>query len=72
MVHGDDFVAVGPNQHFEHIEKTLGDKHKYKIKVEKLGLGKGQGQGGVGAGVRARKRLCGSGGRSGGDGRMGE
>ena len=40
MVHGDDFVAVGPNQHLEHVEKTLGDK--YKIKVDKLGLGKGQ------------------------------
>ena len=26
MVHGDDFVAVGPTQHLEHVKKTLSDK----------------------------------------------
>ena len=39
MVHGDDFVAVGPKKHLSHVEKTLSDK--YKIKVEKLGSEKG-------------------------------
>ena len=40
MVHGDDFVAVGPNQHLDHVKQTLGEK--YKIKVEELGNQKGQ------------------------------
>ena len=35
MVHGDDFVAVGPEAHLIETRKTLEDK--YKIKVEKLG-----------------------------------
>ena len=37
MVHGDDFVAVGPEAHLIETRKTLEDK--YKIKVEKLGCG---------------------------------
>ena len=35
MVHGDDFVAVGPDKHLEDIESTLSEK--YKIKIEQLG-----------------------------------
>ena len=42
MVHGDDFVAVGPDQHLDHVRKTLSDK--YKIEVETLGNEKGQNQ----------------------------
>ena len=37
MVHGDDFVAVGPDQHLDNIKATLSDK--YKIKIEQLGHG---------------------------------
>jgi hypothetical protein len=37
MVHGDDFVAVGPDKHLDNIKKTLSDK--YKIKIEQLGHG---------------------------------
>ena len=37
MVRGDDFVAVGPDQHLENIKATLSDK--YKIKIEQLGYG---------------------------------
>ena len=37
MVHGDDFVAVGPDQHLGNIKATLSDK--YKIKSEQLGHG---------------------------------
>ena len=37
MVHGDDFVAVGPDKHLENIENTLSEK--YKIKIEQLGYG---------------------------------
>ena len=40
MVHGDDFVAVGPEQHLKTTRKALEDK--YKLKVEVLGLGEGQ------------------------------
>ena len=37
MVHGDDFVAVGPDEHLESIKNTLSEKHK--IKIEQLGYG---------------------------------
>ena len=37
MVHGDDFVAVGPDKHFDNIKITLSEK--YKIKIEQLGYG---------------------------------
>ena len=40
MVHGDDFVVVGPDRHLDKVSKTLGDK--YKIKVENLGLKEGE------------------------------
>ena len=40
MVHGDDFVAVGPRQHLAETRKTLEDK--YKLKVELLGKGDGE------------------------------
>ena len=40
MVHGDDFVAVGPDQQLENVSRTLGEK--YKIKVEQLGQKEGQ------------------------------
>ena len=37
MVHGDDFVAVGPDKRLDNIKNTLGEK--YKIKIELLGYG---------------------------------
>ena len=37
MVHGDDFAAVGTEEHVADTERTL--REKYKIKVEKLGGG---------------------------------
>ena len=40
VVHGDDFVAVGPAQHLDNIKSTLSDK--YKIKIEQLGHGDGK------------------------------
>ena len=40
MVHGDDFVAVGPDRHLGEVRKTLEDK--YKTKVEMLGSNAGQ------------------------------
>jgi hypothetical protein len=40
MVHGDDFVTVGPEQHLKTTRKALEDK--YKLKVEVLGLEEGQ------------------------------
>ena len=40
MVHGDDFVAVGPRKHLAHTKAAL--EEKYKIKTEELGRGKGQ------------------------------
>ena len=40
MVHGDDFVAVGPDKHLDHVKRTLSEK--YKIKVEQLGTEEGQ------------------------------
>ena len=40
MVHGDDFVAVGPRQHLSQTRKTL--EEKYKIKFQELGRGEGQ------------------------------
>ena len=40
MVHGDDSVAVGPDQHLVATRKTLEDK--YRLKVEVLGRGEGK------------------------------
>ena len=40
MVHGDDFVAVGPDQHLDSIKTSLSDK--YKIKIVQLGHGEGK------------------------------
>jgi hypothetical protein len=40
MVHGDDFFAVGPDQHLAEARKNLEDK--YKLKVERLGCGAGE------------------------------
>ena len=40
MVHGDDFVAVGPEQHLEETKKTL--ENKYKLKTQVLGCGEGE------------------------------
>ena len=40
MVHGDDFVAVGPKQHLAATRKTLEDK--YKLKVDLLGTQQGE------------------------------
>ena len=40
MVHGDDFVAVGPEQQLDDVKRTLSEK--YKIKVEQLGQKEGQ------------------------------
>ena len=40
MVHGDDFVAVGPEENLKATTKTLEDK--YKLKVEVLGTKEGQ------------------------------
>ena len=40
LVHGDDFVAVGPEKHLESTRRTLEDK--YKLKVEVLGRGEGK------------------------------
>ena len=40
MVHGDDFVAVGPDQHLDKIKATLSDK--YNIKIEQVGHGEGK------------------------------
>ena len=40
MVHGDDFVAVGPEEFRKTTRKALEDK--YRLKVEVLGLGEGQ------------------------------
>ena len=37
MVHGDGFVAVGPDKHLGNIKSTL--SKKYKIKIEQLGYG---------------------------------
>ena len=39
MVHGDDFIAVGPGQRLGHLKETL--ENKYKIKTEQLGCGEG-------------------------------
>jgi hypothetical protein len=39
MVHGDDFVAVGPRKHLVETRSTL--ESKYKLKVETLGNEKG-------------------------------
>ena len=41
MVHGDDFIAVGPHQHLQETRKTL--EEKYKLKTQELGCGDGQG-----------------------------
>ena len=38
MVHGDDFIAVGLEQHLAETRQILEDK--YKLKVEVLGGGK--------------------------------
>ena len=40
MVHGDDFVAVGPGAAVKDIEEALAQA--YKIKTETLGVGKGE------------------------------
>ncbi len=40
MVHGDDFVAVGPDEHLDNIKSTLSDK--YTIQIEQLGHGDGK------------------------------
>ena len=40
MVHGDDFVAVGPQQHLEETKKTL--ESKYKLKTQVLGREAGE------------------------------
>ena len=40
MVHGDDFVAVGPDNHLKDVRKALEDK--YKLKVKMLGIGPGK------------------------------
>ena len=40
MVHGGDFIAVGPDPHLENVKATLSDK--YKIKIEQLGHGEGK------------------------------
>ena len=40
MVHGDDFVAVGPKDNLVNTRKVL--EEKYKLKVETLGTDKGQ------------------------------
>ena len=40
MVHGDDSVAVGPDQPLDNIKATLSDK--YKIKTEQLGHEEGK------------------------------
>ena len=40
MVHGDDFVAVGPEQHLRQTREAL--ESKYKLKVEVLGRQEGQ------------------------------
>ena len=37
MVHGDDFVGLGHEEHLKHTRKILEDK--YKLKVEMLGTG---------------------------------
>ena len=40
MVHGDDFVAVGADNHLAGVRKALEDK--YKLKVDMLGVGPGK------------------------------
>ena len=40
MVHGDAFVAVGPDTHLDNIKNALSEK--YKIKIEQLGYGNGK------------------------------
>ena len=40
MVHGDGFVAVGPDKHLDKVKHTLSEK--YKIKIEQLGYGNGK------------------------------
>ena len=40
MVHGDDFIGVGPSEQLEDLRRTL--EEKYKLKVEKLGRGPGE------------------------------
>ena len=40
MVHGDDFLGVGPEEHLKDLRKTLEDK--YKLKVEMLGHSEGE------------------------------
>ena len=37
MVHGDDFIGAGPEQHLKHVRETI--EGKYKIKTEVLGCG---------------------------------
>ena len=40
MVHGDEFVAVGPDKHLVNIKNPLSEK--YKIQIEQLGYGNGK------------------------------
>ena len=40
IVHGDDFVAVGRDQHLENVKATLSDR--YDIKIEQLEHGDGK------------------------------
>ena len=40
MVHGDDFVAVGPQEHLEETRRTL--ESKYKLKTQVLGCEEGE------------------------------
>ena len=40
MVHGDDFIAVGPDQHLAETRRTLEDR--YKLKVQVLGREEGK------------------------------
>ena len=42
MVHGDDFVAVGPDKHLDNIKNTLSEN--CKIKIEQLGMAMGRDQ----------------------------
>ena len=57
LVHGDDFVAIGPTKHAASTRKTLEDK--YRLKVELLGKGEGEKEGSSEhtAGQRPQSRL---------------
>ena len=40
MVHGDDFIGVGPDKHLDNLKSTL--ENKYKLKIERLGKREGE------------------------------